>query len=306
MASVTIKKFIEDFDLEVLLEGEEDKLITVNDVNRPGLQLAGFYNYFTPERLQVIGKAEWSFLEDMKAEVRKKRLKKFFSYENLSCIVISRHLEPHKELIEAAKNKNIWVLRSNLSTTKLVTNYTMYMADNLAPETRIHGVLMDVYGVGILITGESGIGKSEVALELIKRGHILVTDDAVYIKEVAGELSGRSPEITFGMLEVRGIGIIDVTALYGLSSVQSKKRITLAMHFEHWKDDSDYDRLGIDDEYMEILGVKIKKLTLPVRPGRNIAVIIEAAAVNYRHSKMSDITAVDTITSRMNAVSDMK
>lgn len=306
MASVTIRKFIEDFNLEVLLEGEEDKLITVNDVNRPGLQLAGFYNYFTPERLQVIGKAEWSFLEDMKAEVRKKRLKKFFSYEDLGCVVISRNLEPHKELIETAKNKKIWLLRSNLSTTKLVTNYTMYMADNLAPETRIHGVLMDVYGVGILITGESGIGKSEVALELIKRGHRLVTDDAVDIKEVDGELLGSSPEITFGMLEVRGIGIIDVTALYGLSSVQSKKRITLAMHFERWKDDSDYDRLGIDDEYMEILGVQVKKLTLPVRPGRNIAVIIEAAAVNYRHSKMSDVTAVDTITARMNAVSDTK
>lgn len=306
MASVTIKKFIEDFKLEVLLEGEEDKLITVNDVNRPGLQLAGFYNYFNPERLQVIGKAEWSFLEDMKAEVRKKRLKKFFSYENLGCVVISRNLEPHKELMEAAKNKKMWVLRSELATTKLVTNYTMYMADNLAPETRIHGVLMDVYGVGILITGESGIGKSEVALELIKRGHRLVTDDAVDIKEVDGELLGASPEITFGMLEVRGIGIIDVTALYGLSSVQSKKRITLAMHFERWQDDSDYDRLGIDDEYMEILGVKVKKLTLPVRPGRNIAVIIEAAAVNYRHSKMSDVTAVDTITARMNAVSDTK
>lgn len=306
MASVTIRKFIEDFNLEVLLEGEEDKLITVNDVNRPGLQLAGFYNYFTPERLQVIGKAEWSFLEDMKAEVRKKRLKKFFSYEDLGCVVISRNLEPHKELMEAAKNKKMWVLRSELATTKLVTNYTMYMADNLAPETRIHGVLMDVYGVGILITGESGIGKSEVALELIKRGHRLVTDDAVDIKEVDGELLGSSPEITFGMLEVRGIGIIDVTALYGLSSVQSKKRITLAMHFERWQDDSDYDRLGIDDEYMEILGVKVKKLTLPVRPGRNIAVIIEAAAVNYRHSKMSDVTAVDTITARMNAVSDTK
>lgn len=306
MASVTIKKFIEDFNLEVLLEGEEDKLITVNDVNRPGLQLAGFYNYFTPERLQVIGKAEWSFLEDMKAEVRKKRLKKFFSYDNLGCVIISRNLEPHKELIEVAKNKKIWVLRSELATTKLVTNYTMYMADNLAPETRIHGVLMDVYGVGILITGESGIGKSEVALELIKRGHRLVSDDAVDIKEVDGELLGSSPEITFGMLEVRGIGIIDVTALYGLSSVQSKKRITLAMHFERWQDDADYDRLGIDDEYMEILGVKVKKLTLPVRPGRNIAVIIEAAAVNYRHSKMSDVTAVDTITARMNAVSDTK
>ena len=305
MATVTVEKFIKDFNLEVLVEGKKDALITENDVNRPGLQLAGFYNYFTPERLQVIGKAEWSFLEDMRPEVRKKRLKKYFSYD-MSCVVISRDLEPHKELLEAAEKNSIWIVRSKQVTTKLVTHFTLYMADNLAPETRIHGVLMDVYGIGILITGESGIGKSEVALELIKRGHRLVTDDAVDIKEIDGELIGSSPEITVGMLEVRGIGIIDVSALYGLSSVQSKKKITLVMHFEHWKDNSDYDRLGIDDEYMEILGVPIKKLTLPVRPGRNIAVIIEAAAVNYRHSRMSDVTPVDVITARMNAISDSK
>ncbi|MDZ5034737.1 HPr kinase/phosphorylase, partial [Clostridium perfringens] len=165
---------------------------------------------------------------------------------------------------------------------------TIYLAGELAPETRLHGVLVDVYGIGILITGESGIGKSETALELIKRGHRLVTDDAVDIKEIDGELIGTSPRITIGMLEVRGIGIIDVASLYGLSAVLQEKDIKLLMHFEHWKDDGDYDRLGLNDERQDILGVKVKRLRVPVRPGRNIAVIIEAAAVNYRHSLMSD------------------
>ena len=178
------------------------------------------------------------------------------------------------------------------------------MSDKLAPETRLHGVLVDVYGIGILITGESGIGKSEVALELIKRGHRLVTDDAVDIKETDGELIGSSPRITIGMLEVRGIGIIDVSALYGLSSILQQKDIKLVMHFEHWKNDGDYDRLGTDYEYMDILGVPVRKLTVPIRPGRNIAVIIEAAAVNFRYALMSNETPVDIIESRMGEISD--
>ena len=178
------------------------------------------------------------------------------------------------------------------------------MSDKLAPETRLHGVLVDVYGIGILITGESGIGKSEVALELIKRGHRLVTDDAVDIKEIDGELIGSSPKITIGMLEVRGIGIIDVSALYGLSSVLQQKDIKLVMHFEHWKNDGDYDRLGTNYEYMDILGTKVRKLTVPIRPGRNIAVIVEAAAVNFRYSLMSNETPVDIIESRINSISD--
>ena len=301
--SVAIEKLIKDFELEVLVEGNPGQYITVNDINRPGLQLAGFYNYFAPERLQVIGKAEWSFLDDMKGELRKKRLNKYFTFD-MSCIIISRGLEPHEELINAAEKKKVWVLRSKLVTTKLMSNITMYLSDKLAPETRLHGVLVDVYGIGILITGESGIGKSETALELIKRGHRLVTDDAVDIKEIDGELIGSSPNITIGMLEVRGIGIIDVSALYGLSSIEQQKEITLVMHFEHWKDDNDYDRLGNNFEYMNILGVDIRKLTVPVRPGRNIAVIIEAAAVNYRHSLMSDVSAVDIIEGRISTVSD--
>ena len=299
--SVTVEKLIKDFDLEILSEGKKGIEIFVNDINRPGLQLTGFYNYFAPERIQVIGKAEWSFLQNMAVELRKKRIDKYFSF-NLKCLIITRDLEPQEELRKAAIKNKVWLLRTDLVTTQFISKVTMYLADKLAPETRIHGVLVDVYGIGILITGESGIGKSETALELIKRGHRLVTDDAVDIKEVDGELIGTSPSITLGMLEVRGIGIIDVASLYGLSSILPEKDIKLLMHFEHWKDDGDYDRLGLNDERQDILGVKLKKLRVPVRPGRNIAVIIEAAAVNYRHSLMSDVTPVDIIESRMDKI----
>ena len=296
--SVTVETLIKDFDLEVLVEGEKGVEITVNDINRPGLQLAGFYNYFAPERLQVVGKAEWSFIGDMSRELRRKRVDKYFSF-NSKCVVITRGLEPHEEFIRAAKKNKTWLLRTTSVTTNFISKMTIYLSDKFAPETRLHGVLVDVYGIGILITGESGIGKSETALELIKRGHRLVTDDAVDIKEIDGELIGTSPKITIGMLEVRGIGIIDITALYGLSSVQESKGINLVMHFEHWKDNGDYDRLGINQDTQEVLGVNVRKLRVPVRPGRNIAVIIEAAAVNYRHSLMSDISAVDIIERRM-------
>ncbi|MCI6693421.1 MULTISPECIES: HPr(Ser) kinase/phosphatase [unclassified Clostridium] len=299
--SVTVEKLIKDFDLEILSEGEKGIEIFVNDINRPGLQLTGFYNYFAPERIQVIGKAEWSFLETMAIELRRKRIDKYFSF-NLKCLIITRDLDPQEELVKAALKNKVWLLRTDLVTTKFISKLTIYLADKLAPETRLHGVLVDVYGIGILITGESGIGKSETALELIKRGHRLVTDDAVDIKEVDGELIGKSPRITIGMLEVRGIGIIDVASLYGLSSILQEKDIQLLMHFEHWKDDGDYDRLGLNDEREDILGVKVKKLRVPVRPGRNIAVIIEAAAVNYRHSLMSDVTPVDIIERRMDTI----
>ncbi|VYT91383.1 HPr kinase/phosphorylase [Clostridium tertium] len=299
--SVKVENLIKDFDMEVLVEGDKSAEIFVNDINRPGLQLAGFYNYFAPERIQVIGKAEWSFLQTMGIELRKKRIDKYFSF-NLKCLMITRDLEPQEELVKAAEKNKIWLIRTDLTTTNFMSKLTIYLADKLAPETRIHGVLVDVYGIGILITGESGIGKSETALELIKRGHRLVTDDAVDIKEVDGQLIGKSPRITIGMLEVRGIGIIDVASLYGLSSILPEKDIQLLMHFEHWKDDGDYDRLGLNDDRQDILGVKVKKLRVPVRPGRNIAVIIEAAAVNYRHSLMSEVTPVDIIESRMDKI----
>jgi HPr kinase/phosphorylase len=295
---VTIENLIEDLKLEIIVQGKADKEISFSDLNRPGLQFSGFYNYFANERVQIVGMAEWSFLDAMQPELRKKRLKKFFQFET-PCIVVSRGLEPHSEFIEAAKEYNRWVLRTNSITTRFISKLTNYLDDKLAPETRMHGVLVDVYGIGILITGESGIGKSETALELIKRGHRMVADDAVDIKEIDGILKGRAPYITSGMMEVRGMGIIDVPALYGLSSVLNEKTINMVIYLEQWKDEENYDRLGIDQTFIEILNVPIRRMVLPIRPGRNLAVIIEAAAANFRYNLNSKVTPVDTINSRI-------
>ena len=298
-----VMDIIEKMNLEVLVEGDREIEINTADLNRPGLQLSGFYNYFANERIQIIGRAEWSFLDDMQVEIRRKRVKKFMSF-TMPCIIITRDQEPHKELIEYAEKNKRWILRSKEISTKFINKLSNLLAECLAPETRIHGVLVDVYGIGIVITGESGIGKSETALELIKRGHRLVADDAVDIKAIDGFLKGTSPDITFGMLEVRGMGIIDVSALYGLSSIIRNKTISLIVHFEHWKDDGNYDRLGVDKEYMDILNVPVRRLRVPIRPGRNIAVIIEAAAANYRYSFLAKTSPVDIIERRMEGLAD--
>lgn len=299
--SVTVENIIEDLKLEVLVPGRDINEINVSDINRPGLQFAGFYSYFANERVQIIGNAEWSFLDAMQPELRKKRLKKFFQFDT-PCVIIARGLDPHEELIESARENQRWVLRTNSISTRFISKLMNYLDDKLAPETRLHGVLVDVYGIGILISGESGIGKSETALELIKRGHRLVADDAVDIKAIDGVLHGTSPYITSGMMEVRGMGIIDVPALYGLSSVLTDKTLDLVIYFEQWKPEQNYDRLGIDKEYMDILNVPVRKLTVPIRPGRNIAVIIEAAAVNYRYSLNTTETPVDIINKRMDGL----
>ena len=300
--SVKVSTLIEDLGLEVLIKGKEDNDITVSDFNR-GLQFSGFYNYFANERIQIIGMAEWSFLDAMQPEIRKKRLKKFFSFET-PCIIITRDLEPQPEILKYASENDRWLLRSTKTSTKFIGILTNYLSDKLAPETRMHGVLVDVYGIGILITGESGIGKSESALELIKRGHRLVADDAVDIKEVDGVLMGTSPYITFGMMEVRGMGIIDVPALYGLSSIQDTKTIDFVICLEQWRADANYDRLGIDKQYIDILNVPTRKIVVPIRPGRNVAVIIEAAAVNYRYNLMSKESPIDTISKRVAIVNN--
>lgn len=296
--AILVEKLIKDLDLEVLVEGNKKAELKTSDINRPGLQFAGYYSYFASERVQIVGMAEWSFLETMQIEVLKKRMKKFFKFET-PCVIIARDLEPHKEFLEYAEASRRWVLRSKVLTTQLVTKIKNYLDAELAPETRLHGVLVDVYGIGILITGESGIGKSETALELIKRGHRLIADDAVDIKEVDGRLIGKAPYITSGMMEVRGMGIIDVPALYGLSSILKDKIINLVIYLEQWKAEQDYDRLGIDGEYLDILNIPIKKMTVPIRPGRNLAVIIEAAAANYRYALHSKISPVETIDRRM-------
>ncbi|MGY0372709.1 HPr(Ser) kinase/phosphatase [Clostridium sp. JNZ J1-5] len=298
---ITVENLIKDLDFEVLVRGEAKKEIKTSDINRPGLQFAGFYSYFANERVQIVGKAEWSFLENMPLEIMEKRMKKFFQFET-PCIIIARELEPHEAFIENARLNNRWILRSASLTTQIVTKLKNYLDAKLAPSTRMHGVLVDVYGIGILIMGESGIGKSETALELIKRGHRLVADDAVDIKEIDGNLLGTAPYITSGMMEVRGMGIIDVPALYGLSSILEEKTIDILIYLEQWKSDQNYDRLGIDEEFIDILGVPIRKITVPIRPGRNIAVIIEAAAANYRYNLVSKISPVETIDKRMEEV----
>lgn len=295
---VYVENLIKDLGLEVLAEGEKGIEINLSDINRPGLQFTGFYSYFASERVQVIGRTEWSFLDAMRVELRRKRLEKFFGFDT-PCTIIARALKPQEELLESAREHNRWVLRTSTHTTRLISKIMSYLDEKLAPETRMHGVLVEIYGIGILITGESGIGKSETALELIKRGHRLVADDAVDIKEIEGILSGTSPYITEGMLEVRGMGIIDVPALYGLSSVLTTKTIDLVIYLEQWKEGKDYDRLGTANEYIEILNIPVRKMTLPLRPGRNVAVIIETAAVNYRYSLSTTVSPVDTINKRM-------
>ena len=300
--SVKVKNLIKDFELEVLNEGAINSEIMINDINRPGLQLAGFYNYFSRERIQVIGMGEWSFLDELIPALREKRVEKFMSYE-LPCVIVTRGLDPHAELMDAARRNKRWILRTDLSSTIFISRLTMYLANEIAPETRLHGTLVDIYGMGVFITGVSGIGKSEATLELLKRGHRLVADDAVDIRAVDGVLRGRCPEITFGMMEVRGLGIIDVSALYGLSTMIPNKRIDFIIHLEHWRDDGDYDRLGMD-EFEDILGVKVKKIIVPVRSGRNISIIIEAAAANYRYSRISKVSPAEVIDERMREVSE--
>jgi HPr kinase/phosphorylase len=299
--AVTIEELIEHFKLEVLVKGEQGKLIDVSDINRPGLQIAGFYEYFGNKRVQLIGMAEWSFLDCMEVDLRRKRVNKYFKLDT-PCVIITRDLELHKEILEAAQENGRWLLRTNLISTRFISKLTNYLDTKLAPETRLHGVLVDVYGIGILLTGESGIGKSECALELIKRGHRLIADDAVDIKEIDGVLLGHCPYITSGMLEVRGMGIIDVPAIYGMSSVLNTKTISLYLSLTQWNESEEYDRLGIDNQFMDILNVHLRKITIPVRPGRNIAVIIEAAAANYRYSLNSKITPVETINMRIEEV----
>ena len=284
--SVTVETLIKYFDLEVLVEGEKGVEITVNDINRPGLQLAGFYNYFAPERLQVVGKAEWSFIGDMSRELRRKRVDKYFSF-NSQCVVITRGLEPHEEFIKAAKKNKTWLLRTTSVTTSFISKMTIYLSDKFAPQTRLHGVLVDVYGIGILITGESGIGKSEAALELIKRGHRLVTDYVVELRKVSEDtLIGTAPDITKHFIELRGIGIIDVKTLFGVACVRETQNIDLVIRLEEWDKDKEYDRLGLQEEYTEYLGNKIVCHSIPIRPGRNLSIICEAAAVNHRQKKM--------------------
>ena len=287
MEFVSISDLVKDIDLEVIYWPEKQDIhISMIEVNRPGLQLSGFYEYFAFSRVQIMGMVEWTYYASLESEVRRQRADKLFSYP-IPCLIISRDLSVYDELLHAAKKYNRPILRTSLATTKLVNQLINYLEDKLAPVITKHGVLVDVYGIGVLILGESGVGKSETALELIKRGHRLVADDAVEIKRLDDHtLEGTAPELIRHYMEIRGIGLLDIVQLYGVGAVRTSKFVNLIVELEYWKEDKQYERLGLDEETMEILGVKIHKLTIPVKPGRNLAVIMEVAARNHRQKRM--------------------
>ncbi|WP_352404641.1 HPr(Ser) kinase/phosphatase [Sporanaerobacter acetigenes] len=283
MDYVTLDKLIEDLNLETIYCADNINKVKINksDVNRPGLQLAGYFDYFAYERLQIIGNVEWYYFDSLDEQVKLERIEKMFSYP-IPAVVIARDLEAFPEMIQFAKEKNRTILRTEYSTTKFVNLLINYLDDVLAPEITVHGVLVEVYGMGILLTGKSGVGKSETALELIKRGHRLIADDAVEIKRVEDDIRGTAPEIIRHFMEIRGIGILDIERLYGVGAVKKWEFIDMVIELEFWDENKEYDRIGLDEEYTEILGIKIPKLVIPVRPGRNTAMIVEVAARNNR------------------------
>ena len=288
MPSISLKKVIDKMKLENLTVEVDisGKRITQTDLNRPALQLTGFFEHFDAARLQVIGFVEYTFLEGLDAERKKEIYDKLLSYD-VPAVVFSRDLKPDEFFYEAAVRHNIPILSTKKSTSAFMAETIRWLNVQLAPCISVHGVLVDVYGEGVLITGESGIGKSEAALELIKRGHRLVTDDVVELRRVSEEtLIGSAPDITKHFIELRGIGIIDVKALFGASSVKDTQSIDLVIRLEDWDKDKEYDRLGLEESYTEYLGNKVVCHNIPIRPGRNLAIICESAAVNHRQKKM--------------------
>lgn len=288
LPSVKLSRIIREFSLEELLVTDEmdDILISTADLNRPGLQLAGFFEYFGKDRVQVIGKVEMTFLGNLTPEARRNALYGLFS-SGIPCVVISRGLEPFIEMLEIAAKCNVPLLRTNDITSRFTSNLIYFLNGELAPMETHHGELIEVYGEGVLILGESGVGKSETALELVKRGHRLVADDLVEIRRVSSKtLVGTSPEIIRHLIEIRGIGILDVKYLYGVGSVKMTEGINLIINMELWNSQKQYERLGMEDQFTEILGIRVPSLTIPVRPGRNLAIIIEVAAMNHRQKKM--------------------
>jgi len=288
IASVSLSEIIKAFDLEIVYNpGNLDQImITVADVTRPGLQLAGYFEHFGPNRIQLIGNMESAYLDKLSPEIRKKRLNALFS-KNIPCLVLTRNHEPHPELIPCAKRKKIPILRTKQATSEFMSSLVKHLNIELAPRISMHGVLVEVYGEGILILGESGVGKSETALEIVKRGHRLIADDQVEIRRVSEiTLLGRAPDIIRHLIEIRGIGILNVKELYGVSAVKLQENIDFVINLELWDEKKIYDRLGINEETTDILGIPVPSITIPVGPGRNLAIIVEAAAINYRVKKM--------------------
>ena len=289
MASVSLTRVIEKMKLENVTPNIDVRRIKVTqpDINRPALQMAGYFEHFDAARLQVIGFVEYSYMGGLTDERKREVYDQLLSYETIPGVVFCRELKPDDIFLEMANKHKIPVLITKKSTSAFMAEIIRWLNVKLAPCISVHGVLVDVYGEGVLITGESGIGKSEAALELIKRGHRLVTDDVVELRKVSDDtLIGSAPDITKHFIELRGIGIVDVKALFGASSVKDTQSIDLVIRLEDWDKDKDYDRLGLEENYTEYLGNKVVCHNIPIRPGRNLAVICESAAVNHRQKKM--------------------
>ncbi|MFC6039403.1 HPr(Ser) kinase/phosphatase [Paenisporosarcina macmurdoensis] len=302
MVQVTTKDVMEMFDL-TLVSGEEGigRHIAISDISRPGLEMAGYFTHYPANRVQLLGKTELSFYDMLLPHERIERMKKLCSPET-PAIIISHDMKVPEELKIASNEEHVPVLTAKMATTRFSSLLTNYLESKLAPTTAVHGVLVDIYGVGILITGKSGVGKSETALELVKRGHRLVADDCVEIRQEAeNTLIGNAPKLIEHLLEIRGIGIIDIMTLFGASAVRSFKRISLIIDLEIWDKSKTYDRLGIEEEKMKIIDTDLTKLTIPVRPGRNLAVIIEVAAMNHRLKRMG-VNAAEEFSNRLNDV----
>ncbi|MDD6208581.1 MAG: HPr(Ser) kinase/phosphatase [Clostridiales bacterium] len=286
--SVGMTKLAEKMKLENMTKGVnlDDIQISQSDVNRPALQLAGFFDYFDASRLQIIGHVEYTYMNEVLEDKGLAMIEKIMTYK-VPGIVFCRNQEVSQELIELGNKYQVPIMKTATTTSDFMAEVIRWLNVELAPCISIHGVLVDVYGEGLLIMGESGIGKSEAALELIKRGHRLVSDDVVEIRKVSDEtLIGTAPDITRHFIELRGIGIIDVKTLFGVESVKNTQSIDLVIKLEEWDKDAEYDRLGLEEQYTEFLGNKVVCHSIPIRPGRNLAIICESAAVNYRQKQM--------------------
>ncbi|PKC52087.1 serine kinase of the HPr protein, partial [Rhizophagus irregularis] len=271
MIQVTSKDVMEKFNLN-LVSGNEGigRYITTSDISRPGLEMAGYFTHYPANRVQLIGRTELSFFDMLPSNLKYERMLKLCS-QDTPAIIISRGMEVLEELIQASNENSVPVLTTSMKTTRFSSRLTNFLESKLAPSAAMHGVLVDVYGIGVLIIGKSGVGKSETALELIKKGHRLVADDCVEIRQEAEDLIvGSPPPLLEHLLEIRGIGIIDIITLFGASAVRPKKRITLIVELENWDPEKVYDRLGLDEEKMKIIDTEITKLTIPVQPGRNV------------------------------------
>ena len=293
--TVPLTQLVEEAGLSVCYRASDyEKIrITVEDVSRPGLPMAGFFDHFEPMRLQVVGTVEMSYLDKLSSEGRSIVFDRFFSYK-IPALIIARGNMPHPECLEQAQKYDVTILLSSESTSYVVSFLITALKNHLAPRITRHGVLVDVYGEGMLLLGDSGIGKSEAAVELLKRGHRLIADDAVEIKKISEtRLVGTAPELIRNYIELRGIGVINVAKLFGMASIKEETFINLIINIVPWSDHEIYDRLGLENQYMELLGVKVPSITIPVTPGRNLAVNLEVAAMNNRQKRMGYNAAVE-------------